>query len=587
MSWCSTDVRGTGSSSGFSTDIYSDEERQDGYDMIEWIAAQAWCSGAVGMIGKSYGAVVQWQVAVQNPPHLRAIVVRSANNDVYAEFTNPGGAIRPWMFEYYAPMMNAYNFAPPDPALVGARWAAIWAERLEHSAPWSLGYIRNTLDGPYWRMRSLSPDFGRVRCPVFLIEGWPDWYADAELTAFQQLSAPKQVLIGPWGHYYPEEPAALPGPRIDTRPLYRRWFNHWLKGIDTGLMQEPPITVFVRRWQKPSLLTLEDAGTWRTEPGWPPPDMDPVAFYFASDGMLSDAPGQDECDCYEYRASVGLASGRRGLGSTTPFAMPTDQRADEPWSVLYTGKPLSEPMLLLGQPEAVLHVASTARTAWFHVRLCEVAPDGTSRLITDGGILASHRHSHEQPEPLTPGEVYQLPIKLRHTAYELTPGHRLRVAVSSADFQNAWPTGEPARNTVHRGAIRPSRVILPLVPADRPALAPPCFVDSPHPVPDLERPGYELKWDLIDDTVTCELTGSSGANRSRYTVSNRVPAIASIQSNFLCTVPHPILDIRVAASCQTASDRTSYTHAAQVEITVNGKRHFSRSWTESVPRHWS
>jgi uncharacterized protein len=218
------DVRGTGSSSGFSTDIYSPEERQDGYDMVAWIAAQPWCTGAVGMIGKSYGAVVQWQVAVQQPPALKAIVVRSANDDVYAGFTNPGGCIRPWMFEYYAPLMNALNFAPPDPALVGERFSAIWAERLERSAPWSLGYIRNTLDGPYWRGQSLAPGYDRVQCAVLLIEGWADWYATEELRAFQRLSAPKKVLIGPWGHYYAEEKEALPGPRIDARLEYLKWF---------------------------------------------------------------------------------------------------------------------------------------------------------------------------------------------------------------------------------------------------------------------------------------------------------------------------------------------------------------------------
>jgi hypothetical protein len=136
------DVRGTVSSSGFPTDIYSAEERQDGYDMVAWIAAQPWCTGTVG---KSYGAVVQWQVAMQQPPALKAIVVRSANDDVYTGFTNPGGCIQPWLLEYYAPLMNALNFAPPDPALVGERFSAVWAERLERSTPWSLGYIRNTL----------------------------------------------------------------------------------------------------------------------------------------------------------------------------------------------------------------------------------------------------------------------------------------------------------------------------------------------------------------------------------------------------------------------------------------------------------
>src|ERR1700733_2204669 len=120
------DVRGTGNSSGHCTDMYSAAERRDGYDMVEWAAAQEWCIGAVGMLGISYGAVVQWQVAVQAPPHLNAIVVRSGCDDVYGEFTNPGGCIRPWLFETYGPMMNAYNFAPPDPAIVGARWEAMW-----------------------------------------------------------------------------------------------------------------------------------------------------------------------------------------------------------------------------------------------------------------------------------------------------------------------------------------------------------------------------------------------------------------------------------------------------------------------------
>ncbi len=206
------DVRGTGGSSGFSTDIYSPDERQDGYDMVGWIAAQPWCSGAVGMIGKSYGAVVQWQVAVQRPPALRAIVVRSANDDVYTGFTNPGGCIRPWMFEYYAPLMNALNFAPPDPALVGDRWAAIWAERLERSAPWSIGYIRNTLHGPYWRDQSLAPGYDRVQCAVLLIEGWADWYATEELRAFQRLECPEEGADRTVGPLLPGREGGVPWP---------------------------------------------------------------------------------------------------------------------------------------------------------------------------------------------------------------------------------------------------------------------------------------------------------------------------------------------------------------------------------------
>ncbi len=587
------DVRGTGSSSGFSTDIYSPEERQDGYDMVAWIAAQPWCTGAVGMIGKSYGAVVQWQVAVQRPPALKAIVVRSANDDVYTGFTNPGGCIRPWMFEYYAPLMNALNFAPPDPALVGDRWAAIWHERLERSAPWSLGYIRNTLHGPYWRDQSLSLDYDRVHCAVLLIEGWADWYATEELRAFQQLNAPKKVLIGPWGHYYAEEKEAFPGPRIDARREYLKWFDHWLKGIDNGVMAEPAVTVFVRGWQAPSLLCLEDAGMWRNEATWPPERVHPATLYFSAGGTLTDTAGDDGSDSYQYRPSVGVTTGRRGLGSTTPWAMPIDQRMDEAFSLLFTTAPLQQDLELLGQPEALLHIASTAETAYFHVKLCDVAPDGASRLICDGGLLATHRNSHENPEKLVPGQVYPLRIPLRHCAYAIQAGHRLRIAIASAEFQNAWPTGRHAVNTIFRGGKHASHVVLPVAPHDAHPLAAPDFAASPHALPTAEslaRPGYTFELDLVKDTVTCALRAPEAgrtSNHSRYTVSNRDPAHTTIIGSATHTALHPTLDIRIEATCQTTSDADAYTHLSQVRITVDGAPHFSKNWSESVPRKLS
>jgi uncharacterized protein len=588
------DVRGTGSSSGFSTNIYSPEERQDAYDMVAWIADQPWCTGAVGMIGKSYGAVVQWQVAVQRPPALKAIVVRSANDDVYTEFTNPGGCIRPWMFENYAPLMNALNFSPPDPAMVGDRFAAIWAERLEHSAPWSLGYIRNTLHGLYWRDQSLAPGYDRVQCAVLLIEGWADWYATAELRAFQRLSAPRKALIGPWGHYYAEEKEAFPGPRIDTRREYLKWFDHWLKGIDNGVMAEPPITVYVRSWQEPALLCLEDAGEWRNEAVWPPTRVRQTPMYLADGGQLATtAPTAAATSSYDFRPSVGITSGRRGLGSTTPWAMPIDQRLDEAYSVLFTTDALTEATELLGEPEAVLFIASTAEVAYFHVKLCDVAPDGTSRLITDGGLLATHRNSHEAPEPLVPGTIYELRFTLRHCAYTIAPGHRLRAGIASSEFQNAWPTGQPAHNTIHRGGPHASHIMLPIAPAAVRPLPAPEFSASPHPAPSadvLVRPGYAFHLDLVNDTVTCELRAAEGGrttNHSRYTVSNRDPAHTVINSTATHVAVHPTLDIRVDAACQTASDATSYTHLSTVEISVNGTRYFHKSWSVSVPRRLS
>jgi uncharacterized protein len=351
--------------------------------------------------------------------------------------------------------------------------------------------------------------------------------------------------------------------------------------------------VFVRGWQQPSLLCLEDAGTWRNEAAWPPARVRPTAMFLSGGGRLADAADDAGSDSYRYRPSVGITTGRRGLGSTTPWAMPIDQRLDEAFSLLFTTEPLREKLELLGEPVAVLHASSTAEVAYFHVKLCDIAEDGTSRLITDGGLLATHRNSHDAPERLTPGEVYPLRILLRHCAYAVEAGHRLRVAIASAEFQNAWPTGKAAVNTIHRGGGHPSHIALPVAPADLHPLAPPVFVPSPHELPTAEtlaRPDYRFELDLVGDTVTCSLRAPDGgrtSSRSRYTVSNRHPARTVIASSATHVAVHPTLDIRVEATCQTSSDEESYTHLSQVRITVGGTEHFSKSWSESVPRRLS
>ena len=207
-------------------------------------------------------------------------------------------------------------------------------------------------------------------------------------------------------------------------------------------------------------------------------------MYLADDNRLVDtAPSEPALRSYDYRPSVGITTGRRGLGSTTPWAMPIDQRFDEAFSLLFTTVPLSEKMELLGEPEVASHIASTAEIAYFHVKLCDVAPDGEFRLIADGGLLATHRNSHETPERLVPGEVYALRFALKHCAYAIEPGHRLRIAIASAEFQNAWPTGERARNTLHYGGQLASCIMLPIAPMSERMLPPPEFAASPHPVP--------------------------------------------------------------------------------------------------------
>jgi putative CocE/NonD family hydrolase len=587
------EVRGTGNSGGICTDIYSEEERCDGAEMIEWAAAQPWCTGNVGMFGKSYSAVVQWHVAVQKPPHLKTIIVRSANDDVYTEWTNPGGCIRPYMFESYAPLMTAMNFAPPDIDIVGERWTDLWAERLEHNRPWGIAWMQHLLNDDYWKSRSLRPGYDRVRCPVYVIDGWADWYSTALLRAFSNLNVPKKVLIGPWGHYYAEEKLALPGPRIDTRREYLRWFDYWLKGIDTGIMDEPPVTIFVRKYKEPAPIYLEDKGFWRHENEWPPARARETALYLQAAGELGpDSPPSAAGDAFAYRPAAGITTGRHGRGNISPWAMPLDQRLDEAYALTYTTAPLEQAVEVTGNPAAILYVSSTADTAYFHVKLCDVAPDGTVKWVTDGGLNATHRDSHAEPEPLEPGRIYEIRVELKYVAYLFEAGHRIRVTVAGADFQNAWPTAKSAVHTVHRGGGQASHIVLPFVPDQNPVLPAPDFRQSPNPAPRLEgvpKPRHTVTHDLIEQTTTASFESAptsppTGINRSSFTVSQADPAQAVIRSSCEYAVSRPEGDIRVNAHCLTASDHATYRHIVDLEITVEGKRHFNKSWSVTVPR---
>ena len=588
----SFDIRGTGNSEGFNDSIYSAAERQDGYDMIEWAAEQSWCNGNVGMWGISFGAVVSLQMAMAAPPHLKAIIARSGTDDPYTEWTNPGGSPRTYMYECYSTIMTARNFAPPDPAEVGERWPEMWAERLENNVPWGISFIQNLLDGPFWRERSLRDKYDRVKCAVFVVGGWADWYHTPLLRTFANLGVPKRALIGPWGHLFPD--GGIPSPRIDWLREALKWFDYWLKGVDTGVMNEPPVTLFVREYSKPATIILEDKGKFHCENEWPPARAQDTAMYFRADCRLLGEPGgeggKNQGDTLEYDARVGDCAGKHGGGpSSINWFMPLDQRPDEARSLTYTTEPLERDVEVIGLPRAALHFSSTAKITLFVVKLCDVAPDGTSALVTKGYLNTSHRESHSNPADIEPGKVYELEIELLACAYLFRKGHRIRVDIANADFLNLWPTPEPCTNTIYRSVEQPSHIVLPIVPARTSERPEPDLVLLPGSSAreNLAPPKFSVTRDIINDTATVSYEISGGRqhhHEANFTVSGPNPAQAVVQANAQYSCDYQERHITVDAQCVTSSDDQAFHHIAEVEITVNGKRHFNKSWKESVPR---
>lgn len=627
------DIRGLGDSGGCNTSPSSPEEIRDNLDMIRWCAQQPWCDGQVGMIGISYTAGVCYDAARQAPPELKAVVLCQMMSDWYGAMACPGGTPRPFAYENYAPLMAAYNFAPPNPDLVGPDWTKLWQERLDNSVPWGNAYLENLLDGPFWDSRLLRGREEQVTAATFLIGGWCDWYPDDFLKVFSRLRCPKRVLIGPWTHNYPEN--AWPLPRINDRFECLRWFDKHMKGLDTDparpLESEPPITLFVEEFNPPAPLRREDAGYFQHETEWPPSRVHQRSVYFVghaasvpvadaasvgrrdiappsapsnanapaphphtetSPGTLAACPTADATTSLTYRPDVGIAAGRYVIGQMLPgWGMPDDQRLDEGLSLVFTGDPFTadEPRELIGVPVARLWLSSTAAQAMLSVKLCDVAPDGTSILINKGSLNLTHLESHEKPRPLVPGRIYEVELPLLAMAHHFAPGHRLRIMLAAADFQNAWPTPLPHVLTLHHGHEHPSRIDLPFTTPHAAPLPTPQFRPSdfpPLPPDQIPTPQYNVTRDLIKNAVTVDIRTQSGVgiNRSKYTVHVNRPAEAVVHSEYEYPLDRPGLSIRVHAHCVTRSDEQSFCHLTDINITINGAPHWRKSWSVSVPR---
>ena len=274
------DIRGTGRSGGeLPEGEYTEQEQLDAEAVIAWLASQPWCTGAVGMWGISWGGFNAIQVAMRRPPALRAIIAVDASDDLFHDDVHYiDGLLH---IDEYALMIDHLNALPPAPGypldeeILSARF---------DSEPWLITWLGQQQDGPYWRRASLRPDYDRLTLPAFLIGGWYDGYRDSVPRMLAAAAGPVKALLGPWNHTFPHD--AVPGPAIEWRAEAVRWWNHWLKGVDTGIMSGPPVTVYVQHWHAPDPGLTELPGRWRAETELPPERTRFEALYCQADGRL-------------------------------------------------------------------------------------------------------------------------------------------------------------------------------------------------------------------------------------------------------------------------------------------------------------
>jgi len=481
------DVRGRGDSDGTFEPYRHDG--QDGYDAIEWLAVQSWSTGKVGTIGGSYNGRIQWLTAIQQPPHLTAMIVLASPSDPFVEW--PTGQPLPMDISWYhftaghvlqnmevVDWKKLYEHLPlitMDEAM--GRPNRFWKEEVEHAK----------LDS-WWEDLRYQNKYDRVRVPVLNISGWYDDeqvgtplnYIGVTTKGSPTIRSSQKLLVGPWPHAINSStklgtvefgPTAV----IDMNAYWLRWFDQWLKGSDSGFMKEPPVRIFVM-----------GENVWRDENEWPIARTQWTKYFLHSNGQantltgngtLSSAePASEPTDSYSYDPANPVKfitdPSFAQIGGPDDYRE-VEQRADV---LVYTSDALTEDMEVCGPLRVHLSAASSARDTDFMAKLIDVWPNGFAQRLNDGMVRARFREGMDKPSLIEPGRVYSYDLDLWNTCQLYQKGHRIRVEVSSSAFpkyDRNLNTGEAlgqttrmavAQQKIYHDREHPSYVVLPIVP---------------------------------------------------------------------------------------------------------------------------
>ncbi len=526
------DVRGRFASDG---DWYkARDEAPDGFDTVEWIASQPWCDGRVSTIGLSYSTCTQASLACLGPKALHSQFLSQGIGTYYRAAARHGGALALRQVLYLIRQATSSREARAEPAIADELNRA-----LEHPEDWLRAYPIRKGASPlrlvpsyeqymvdlqtngdfneWWKTPGHSPMLyldSYPDIPLYYLAGWFDHHALTQTETYATLAnrnkQPLRLIIGPWLHGVVAVGATIAGDidfgaaaAIDYDDLRLKWFDQVVKGEHTGILDGPPIRLFVMG-SGDGHITHEGrifhGGHWREESKWPVPGVEFCPFYLRGTGELSTnlpLPGEAEHTSYLYDPQDPVPSIGGNFGPNdkmTPGGM-FDQRAHKgrflgckdnlPLSnrrdvLVFQTEPLDRDTTLIGPIAVELFVSSDCPDTDFTAKLIDVYPPGKSLPtgaalnLCDDIIRARYHDSFESPSFLEPGRVYKAKIELPPTANVFKKGHRIRIDISSSNFPRFDPnpnTGEPqglqrnssrARNTVHHSGRYPSRVILPL-----------------------------------------------------------------------------------------------------------------------------
>ena len=599
------DMRGSGDSDGVMEDEYSDQEIRDGHDVVQWIAAQDWCDGSVGMFGKSWGAYTAFQVAATRPPALKAIAPVMGTDDRWREDIHfYGGCLANDNF-WWGSIMQLFNALPPDPAIVGEdRWEAMWRQRLDAMRFWPAMWLEHQTHDAMWRRGSICENYEDVEVPVYFFGGWADLFRDTPFRIAEHLKGPVKVLMGPWAHLYPHE--GKPGPKVDFLAELIRFWDHWLKGRDTGLMEEPPLRYWLQDGVPPAGSYDHRPGRWVEEAVWPSPNITDRALWLNADGLEAEA---SEGAAMSIRSPQNFGSAGGDMCSfAVPGDMPIDCRFDSGGALQFRGEALDAPLNILGQPSIALRVSADQTQGFVAALLVDEAPDGTQSLISRGFCNLTHRHDDTAPEPIVPGEDMAVTVPLHGIGYRVSAGHRIVVQIASAYWPILWPSPAPVTLTLHAGTSvlhLPVRAATPDAPKPRP-LPEPSKSEAQRPVTQMREgsmersihvdltTGLETQRVFLDGGVfgpvgdlRLDETGTvlSDLSDRRYTIHPADPLTARATMTQETSLTREDWRVRIKTYAEQSATQTDFCLTARIECWNDDKLFFEDTQNFTVPRN--
>ena len=580
------DMRGNGDSEGLMEDEYTEQELQDACDVIAWAAAQPWCNGNVGMMGISWGGFNGLQVAAKRPPALKAVITLCSTADRYADDIHyKGGCLLNENFGWASTMLS-YSSRPPDPAIAGDnRWRDLWLTRLENEPFLAPLWLSHQHRDAYWKRGSVCEDFSAIQAAVLSIGGWHDGYRNTIANLVCNLKAPVKGIVGPWIHKYPH--FARPEPAIGFLQEALRWWDRWLKGVDTGVEADPAYRAWLMDSVRPARWHPKRPGRWIAEAVWPSSSIKMRETELIAPGS-GPVPVASPQDC-------GLAGGEYFPFTYGP-ELPADQRRDDALSACFDQPTLTEAIDIVGAPEVLVRVSCDRRQANIAVRLCDVHPDGASELISYGLLNLTHRNSHEFPEALAPGETVEARIVLDQCAYRVPAGHRLRIAVSSAYWPVIWPSPEPVRLE-----LESARLSLPLRPLaagdeasfEEPEAAAPWAIETVREAASERTIAIDEKTGMVTVSIVNDFGAqrdldhglvNGSATRETWSIHPDDPLSARGEIAWTQTLSRDGWSVRTETSATMGCDAENFHLTGRIEAFEGEKRIFSRDFDQTIRR---